>query len=84
MKKAVKPKATPKPETFILWNPASLKPPRKLFTSRAEAEAVAELCAPKYDGGTVFVAKLVFKAEREQERVTVLRETIPATNTKLD
>jgi hypothetical protein len=79
-KKVARAKPATKPEYFILWNPDSLRPPRKVFIDRAEAERVAILCAPKYNH-KIFVAKLVFEAEPERTLTTVVTTQVPAQQT---
>jgi len=76
-------KSAPKHEQFILWNPDSQRPPQKMFNDRSEAERVAILCAPKYNG-TVYVAKLVFKATPPRTVTTVITNEVPALHTRLD
>jgi len=48
---------------FIIWNPRSQKPPTVQFTTKAEAERVAEVMARKY-GEPFYVMKGIKLFER--------------------
>lgn len=47
--------------TWIIWSPASDKPPTRVFSSRIEAFDVAKIMAMKF-GGTFHVCRLVGEA----------------------
>jgi len=48
---------------FLLFNPKSNKPPRKVFATYEEVIQVAEECAAKYEGGKVYVMQCLALAE---------------------
>lgn len=55
-----------KPELYILWNPSSGQPPRKVYSTYEEARLVAQTMVRNH-GGTFLVMKAVLKVEVRPE-----------------
>lgn len=56
---------------FMLFNPASDRPPRKVFDSYDKAVEAAKRYVPKYGGGQIYVVQRVAVATVEPQPVTV-------------
>ena len=69
---------------FMLFNPTSNRPPRKVFDSYDKAVEAAKRFVPKYGGGKIYVVQRVAVAEVEPQpvKVTTMEEKIANDNVK--